>query len=249
MDAPILRLDELSVVRDGAAVLEGVSLTIGAGEVLAIAGPSGAGKTTLARVVLGFQRPARGRVELGGRTLSEGDRVMVPPEDRGLAAVFQDLALWPHLTAAAHLRFVLAARGVPRPQREERLRATLAQVGLAALAERYPGELSGGERQRVALARALVVRPRLLVLDEPFASLDVALRAELLGLVREALRAQGLPALVVTHAPDEIAALAARVAVLEGGRLSQVATVQALRAEPRGAFARALVAMLPREIA
>jgi iron(III) transport system ATP-binding protein len=247
VDAPVLRLEGVAVEHQGTTVLEEVSVTIAAGEILTVAGPSGAGKTTLARVVLGFQRPSRGVVELGGRRLSRGDRLDVPPEERGLAAVFQDLALWPHLTVAAHLRFVLGARGVARAEHEPRVRATLEQVDLAALADRHPDQLSGGERQRVALARALVVRPQLLVLDEPFANLDVALKADLLHLLRELLRAERLAALFVTHAPDEVAALATRVAVLERGRLSQVGTIAELRSTPQGAFAHTLVSLLPPE--
>lgn len=212
-------------------VLRGVSLQLHAGEILALVGPSGAGKTSIVRLALGLSAPSSGTIRLGGRIASEPGRVVITPEDRRLGVVFQDLALWPHLTVERNLRFPLVSRGI----HDHAVIATLLErVGLADKSGRYPGELSGGEQQRVAIARALVTSPPAVILDEPLASLDVVLKHELVGLFRELLRDRAT--LYVTHDPCEVAALADRIAVLEAGVIVQHGTPAALRAHPATKF-------------
>ena len=241
-----LEVEDVVVLHGPVRALDGVRLSVAAGEVIAVAGPSGAGKTTLLRVLLGLSAPLAGAVRIEGRTVSEGGRVLVPPEDRRLSMVFQDLALWPHLTVHGNLAFGLEARGVPRPEREQKIHGALALVGLAGHARRTPGELSGGERQRVALARALVQEPAAILFDEPLSNLDVALKREILGLLRALLGERRLPAIFVTHDPREAAALAARVAILERGRIVQVGTADELLASPATAFTRAFAEEMAR---
>jgi ABC-type sugar transport system ATPase subunit len=228
-----LALRSVSVRLGTVTALDGVDLEVAEGETLALLGPSGSGKTTLLRVLLGFAAPSSGEVWIAGRAAAG-----VPPEERELAVVFQDLALWPHMTVRAHLAFALRARRLSRGERDTRIAETLERLALPALAERRPAELSGGERQRVAIARALVARPRAILLDEPLANVDVALAAELLALFRSVLRGQRVTTIYVTHDPREAAALADRIAVLEGGRVTQIGTLDEIRSEPATSFAR-----------
>ncbi|RLB57172.1 MAG: ABC transporter ATP-binding protein [Deltaproteobacteria bacterium] len=215
-----LALDDVSVTRGNSLVLDGATLHVGEGEVVALLGPSGSGKSTLLRVLLGLEVPSRGVVKLGGRTVSEAGRVRLPPEERDLAVVFQDLALWPHLTVAGNLAFVLRSKGRFRGEERDRIHQMLDQVGLADFEDRYPGELSGGEQQRVAIARALVTDPAAVLLDEPLANLDIALKQDLIALLIELFRERGSTVLHVTHDPREAAALTERVAILEEGRIT-----------------------------
>jgi iron(III) transport system ATP-binding protein len=241
MTAPAIALEDVVLERNGARVLDHVTLEVGAGHVLALLGPSGAGKTSVLRVVLGFAAPAAGVVRLDGEPVSKDGRVLRPPEERRISVVFQDLALWPHLSVWGNLAFGLEAQGVPRTERERRIRSLLDRVGLQGKEKRYPAELSGGERQRVAIARALVVEPRAVLLDEPLANLDVALRREMLGLFREILSERGATALFVTHDLREASAVADRLVVIEHGRVVQAGRVDELRAAPATDFVRALV--------
>ncbi len=201
--------------------LDDVSLTVAAGEIVTVLGPSGSGKTTLLRSIAGFADPVAGRVEIGGVTVHEDGRPRVPAERRRVGMVFQDYALFPHLSVADNVAF-----GVHRaPDRDSRVRELLELTGLAALGARKPAALSGGQQQRVALARALAPRPALLLLDEPFANLDADRRASLIGELRRLLEAERASALLVTHDRVEALAMSDRVAVLglgpAGGRLLQ----------------------------
>ncbi|HEX9186491.1 MAG TPA: ATP-binding cassette domain-containing protein, partial [Vicinamibacteria bacterium] len=185
--------------------------------------------------------PGRGSVRLGERVVSRDGHLLVPPEDRNLAVVFQDLALWPHLTVEGNLAFGLSARGVRGEERSARVAAMLRRVGLDGAGRRRPGDLSGGQRQRVAIARALVLEPSAVLLDEPLANVDVDLKRELLSLLRELVRERGATVLHVTHDLREAAALARRFAVLEGGRLAQEGGLAELTRAPATPFVRALV--------
>jgi len=236
-----IALENVEVEMGGVAVLHDVSLQLAPGEVLALVGPSGSGKTTLLRTLTGFVAPTRGTVHLGGQLASTDGRTLIPPEARNLAMVFQDLALWPHLTVHGNLAFGLAARGVGRQEREIRITASLERVGLGGAAKRYPGELSGGERQRVAIGRALVLEPDALLLDEPLTNLDTALKRELLALLRDLLGERQTTAIYVTHDPREAAVLGDRVAVMEDGRIVQEGTLGDLAARPATAFVRVVV--------
>lgn len=224
--------------------LDGFSLAVEPGEVVALLGPSGSGKTSVLRVILGFETPESGTVRLSGEIVSGHGRLMTPPEDRGLGVVFQDLALWPHLSVAGHLAFGLESRNVPRPERDVRIRATLELVGLSDKAQSYPGQLSGGERQRVAIARALVLEPRAVLLDEPLSNLDVVLKSELLRVFRELLTARKTTAVYVTHDLREATVLGDRIVVIENGRIVHAGNLDELRARPATDFVRGLVADL-----
>ena len=238
---PTICLDGIHFNYDGRPVLSSFNLSVESGQVLALLGPSGCGKTTLLRLILGLAVPADGTVRLGNAAVSEGGRLLVSPEDRGLAVVFQDLALWPHLTVRGNLSFGLAARGVSRRERESRITAILERLGLADKGSRYPGKLSGGERQRVAIARALVLEPRAVLLDEPLSNLDVKLKRELLSLFRSLFRERGSTAIYVTHDLGEAASLGDRIAVMEAGRIVQIGTLDELQQKPASAFVRGLV--------
>ena len=193
----------------------GATLRVGSGELVALLGPSGSGKTTLLRVIAGFEQPDAGRVAIAGRPVA-GDGAWVEPEHRRIGMVFQDGALFPHLTVARNVGF--------GAERRERVAECLELVGLADRAGDYPHELSGGERQRVALARALAADPEVVLLDEPFAALDAGLRESLRVEVTDILRAAGTSALLVTHDQAEALSLAGTVAVMRDGRIEQVGT-------------------------
>ena len=204
----------------GRAAVASVSLGLVPGEVGVLIGPSGCGKTTLLRAVAGVERRAGGRVAIDGEVLSDAAAgTHVAPERRRIGMVFQDHALFPHLSVADNVGFGIAHLG--RAERAERVRAMLALVGLADAGGRAPHQLSGGQQQRVALARALAPAPRLLLLDEPFASLDVELRERLAHEVRGILEASGTTALMVTHDQFEAFALGDRIGVMQHGRLEQ----------------------------
>jgi iron(III) transport system ATP-binding protein len=234
-------LENVTVARASVDVLHDVSLVLASGEVLALVGPSGSGKTTLLRTLTGFVAPTRGAVFLGGKLASREGRILVPPEARNLAMVFQDLALWPHLTVHGNLAFGLRARKVPRAERETLIEESLRRVGLLAKVGSYPSQLSGGERQRVAIARALVIRPLAVLLDEPLSNLDVGLKRELLDVFRALLRERQTTALYVTHDPREVGSIGDRVMVLEGGRVVQEGTLEDLAAAPGSEFVCRLV--------
>jgi iron(III) transport system ATP-binding protein len=200
----------------GTPVLQGVGLEVPAGSLTAVLGLSGCGKTTLLRVIAGFERAERGAIELGGRTLEDG-RTYLPPEKRSIGYVAQEGALFPHLSVEQNVGFGLARR--------ERKGAAVAEllemVGIAQLAARLPHELSGGEQQRVALARALARRPQALLLDEPFSSLDASLRTRVREEVHALLREQGVTTVLVTHDQEEALSLADSVAILRDGAIIQ----------------------------
>ena len=205
------------------AAVDGASLQVDRGQIVALLGPSGSGKTTLLRMIAGFERPDAGCVRIGGRTVA-GDGEWVEPERRRIGMVFQQGALFPHLDVAANVGFGAARAG--------RVGETLALVGLDARAKAYPHELSGGERQRVALARALAADPEVVLLDEPFAALDAGLRQRLREEVAAILREAGTSALLVTHDQAEALSLADTVAVMRAGRVEQVGSPQEVYERP-----------------
>jgi len=208
-------------------VLRGVELEVQPGCLTAVLGHSGCGKTTLLRLIAGFERPERGSIALAGRTLDDG-RSYVPPEQRNIGYVPQEGALFPHLNVRENVGF-----GLPRAQRRGAAVVQLLElVGIAPLAKRLPHELSGGEQQRVALARALARRPQLLLLDEPFSSLDASLRGHVREEVQGLLRSQGVTTVLVTHDQEEALSLADVVAVLRDGRIAQQAPPNELYEQP-----------------
>jgi iron(III) transport system ATP-binding protein len=221
---PAIRVRSVAKAFGALQAVSAASLELDQGSIAALLGPSGSGKTTLLRMIAGFEVPDAGTVEIGGRTVA-GPGVMVEPEDRRIGMVFQQGALFPHLTVAGNVAFGAS--------RNERPAETLELVGLAHRATAYPHELSGGERQRVALARALAADPEVVLLDEPFAALDAGLRETLREEVMGILRAAGASALLVTHDQAEALSLADRVAVLRDGRIEQVGTPEEIYERPR----------------
>ena len=217
--------------------VDGVSLDVLEGELLAVLGPSGCGKTTLLRLIAGFEPPDAGTIALDGQIVAGPSR-FVPPERRRVGIVVQDHALFPHLTVAGNVGYGL--RGPRRrrndPARAKRIAEVLEMVGMAELAERYPAELSGGQQQRVAIARALAPEPRVVLLDEPFANLDAALRTRIRLEVAGILRSAGATVVLVTHDQEEALSLADRVAVLNAGRLVQVGPPDEVYRNPADPF-------------
>ena len=203
------------------SVLTGVSLEVAHGGTLGILGPSGSGKTTVLRLIAGLERPDAGEVWLRGRLASSPGRLHEEPARRNIGFVFQDLALWPHMTVAGNLRFVLESRGWPAATRGARIEEMLDIVGMSDRAAERPGHLSGGEQQRVALARALVSNPDLLLLDEPLSSLDSELRAKLRDELSAIPKQLGVTLIYVTHERSDIEAFGGQHIVLPRTSTSQ----------------------------
>ncbi|MEK8048755.1 ABC transporter ATP-binding protein [Ideonella sp. DXS22W] len=219
-----LQLDQVQVRYRRASTprpaVDGVTLAMAPGQIGVLIGPSGCGKTSLLRAVAGLEPLAGGRIVMDGRVLADAAQgQQVPAEQRRIGMVFQDFALFPHLSVADNVAFGL--QGLAKAERPARVRDMLALVGLEALAQRMPHQLSGGQQQRVALARALAPRPALLLMDEPFSSLDVELRERLAQDVREILQRHGTGALVVTHDQFEAFALGDVIGVMQQGQLAQ----------------------------
>ncbi len=227
----MLRVEEVSFSVPGRTILHQVSIEARAGETLALLGASGSGKSTLLRIIAGLERPDSGQIVFEGQ-----DVTGQPPDRRGFGMMFQEFALFPHLTVAGNLGFGLRRSRIPRAQRRQRVAELLDFVGLRGYEARTTEALSGGERQRVALARALAPRPRLLMLDEPLGSLDRALRQRLVVELKQTLDNLGIPAIYVTHDQPEAFAVADRVALLEAGRIVRVGRPQELYDDPRTAF-------------
>ncbi len=232
--ASLLSIEGLDCDYAGQAAVAGLSLALAPGELGCLLGPSGCGKTTLLRAVAGFHAPRAGHVRLRGR-----DATRLAPEARGLGFVFQDLALFPHLDVAGNVGFGL--HRLARREREARIAGMLSLLGLEGLGGRFPHELSGGQQQRVALARSLAPQPDLLLLDEPFSSLDADLRGRLRDELRAVLRRLGIAALLVTHDQAEAFAFADRVGVMQAGRLLQWAPGYELYHRPATPFVAGFV--------
>jgi putative spermidine/putrescine transport system ATP-binding protein len=216
--------------------VDGVDLEIRSGEFFTMLGPSGSGKTTCLRMIAGFERPDDGRIELAGR-----DVTSLPPQERDVNTVFQDYALFPHMSVAQNVEYGLRVKKVPKPERAERVAQALELVRLDGYGDRRPGQLSGGQRQRVALARALVNRPRLLLLDEPLGALDLKLRQQLQVELKRIQREVGITFVYVTHDQDEALTMSDRIAVMDSGRVLQVGAPHEVYDEPSSRFVAGFV--------
>ncbi len=211
--------------------IAGVDLSVAAGEFVTILGPSGSGKTTLLKVIAGFEVPDRGYIRTDGIDITDHD-----PASRNIGMVFQNYALFPHMTVARNVAYPLTMRGIAKTEIEVRVREALAMVELEALSERLPKQLSGGQQQRVALARAIVFRPQLLLLDEPFGALDRKLREQMQLEVRRLQRQLGLTTIFITHDQEEALVMSDRIAVMNSGRLEQVGLPHEIYEAPASAF-------------
>ena len=247
--SPILQLKNLSKTfpASNSPAVDNVSLELREGELLGLLGPSGCGKTTLLRIVAGFEKVSQGQVELAGKIVSDRNK-NVPPEKRNTGMVFQDYALFPHLTVAENIAFGLkgkktVANGgifhngrLKNTEIQRRISNVLDLVGLSGLEKRYPHELSGGQQQRIALARAIAPQPALILLDEPLSNLDVQVRHRLRAEIRAILKAAGTTAIFVTHDREEALAISDKIAVMRDGKLEQVGTPEEIYTQPRSRF-------------
>lgn len=237
MNTTLLKMDNVRHRFDGPEVVRGVSLELHAGEFLCLLGPSGCGKTTLLRLAAGLEHIQQGVVQLGGQTVGDAKGRHVPPELRRVGLMFQDFALFPHLTVRQNICF-----GVKKMTRECRawINQTAERMGIADLMAAYPHTLSGGQQQRVALVRALAPEPRALLLDEPFSGLDVTRRAlvreETLALVQDT----GIAAMMVTHDPEEAMFMADRILVMHEGRIVQAGSPAETYFSPANAYVAGL---------
>ena len=242
-----LVLDRLSKRYGDSVAVDQLSLAVEKGEFVSLLGPSGCGKTTTLLMIAGFVEPSGGAI-----TLASTDLLAIPPRRRGLGIVFQSYALFPHMTVAENVAFGLEMQAVPRAEREARVKEALALVGLTALAERHPRKMSGGQQQRVALARALVIRPRVLLLDEPLSNLDAKLREEMQLELRQIQQNVGITAILVTHDQTEAMALSDRIVVMNKGKAEQIATPDEAYERPASAFVASFLGktnLLPAELA
>ena len=229
-----LRVEGVSHVFGERAVVDDASFSVAPGEIFCLLGPSGCGKTTLLRIIAGLETLQRGRVVVNDRVMAEANAIDVPPESRTMTLLFQDFALFPHLTVLQNVTFGLA--GLDAETRRARSLEVLGQVAMLDHAERYPHELSGGEQQRIALARARAPRPRVMLLDEPFSNLDVGLRGQLRDLVLHVVKRTTASTVIVTHDPEEAMFMGDRIAVMHDGRIVQQGTPEALYDHPESAF-------------
>lgn len=230
---PALAVEGIRHAYHRAPILDDVSFGLSQGEILALVGHSGSGKSTLLRIIAGLERPQAGSVMIGGRPVC-GPGLFVPPERRGIGLMFQDYALFPHMTNLDNVRFGLAH--LPKREAETLARRALENVGLGSRADDYPHALSGGEQQRIALARALAPSPAVLLMDEPFSNLDRRTRDVVRDETVSVLRNSGASAILVTHDPEEAMRLADRVVLLRAGRVAQAGTPEELYRQPASLF-------------
>jgi iron(III) transport system ATP-binding protein len=235
MDCSMIRLDGATKRFGAVTAVDGATLCVDRGDVVALLGPSGCGKTTLLRLVAGFERPDSGTVDVAGRRVGGGG-AWVPPEQRRIGMVFQDYALFPHLTVGENVGF-----GLSRRTRPGRVPELLAVVGLDGLGRRYPHELSGGQQQRVALARALAPAPELVLLDEPWSNVDPFMRESLRAEVTDIIRSLGVTIVLVTHDREEAFSVADRIALMRNGRVVQEGTSEEIYFAPESRWAAEFV--------
>lgn len=222
MERAFLKLVDVTKRYGERLVVDRLSIEVAEGEVLALLGPSGCGKTTTLRIVAGLETPDSGEVWLGGYCVGANGRNLIAPHKRGIGFVFQDLALWPHLTVTGNLEFVLASNGVPKRERGERIAETLRMMRMERHGHTYPSQLSGGEQQRVALARAIIGRPGLLLLDEPMSSIDADLKYGLLREISDLHELLAVTTIYITHDQAEANTVAQRIALMREGRIEGI---------------------------
>jgi iron(III) transport system ATP-binding protein len=237
----IIDVQHLAFAYGATPILQDVCLEVEPRTITVLLGPSGCGKSTLLRLIAGFEAPKSGVIRLGDQVVSQDGRIVVPPEGRRIGMVFQDLALWPHMTVRTTLDFVLRGVGCPARERADRVQAMLAKASLQAVATAYPAQLSGGQQQLLTLARALIAQPQVILMDEPLASLDVALREQFIEMLLRLVKDEHLSLLYVTHDHEEAFTLADRLVVMSRGRVEQVGTPEAIYHRPATAFVQRFI--------
>lgn len=236
----MLRTDNITKRYNDADILKNITIDVSRDEILAVIGPSGCGKTTLLRVIAGLESPNEGTVVIDNVEVSTREQ-MISPSRRKLSMIFQDLAIWPHMTVGEHIRFVMNRNGNSKTEIANEVDGILQDVNLSGFGNRMPHRLSGGERQRLAIARALASKPVYLLMDEPFSSLDSIVKEELQELLLrlKSLRRMGI--LYVTHNIDEAAVLADRIAVMNNGMIEQIDSKEGVFRNPRNGFVRRIL--------
>ncbi len=227
----LIEIEGLSKSFGHVRAVDGVSLQIESGEFITLLGPSGSGKTTVLRLIAGFEDADAGSITLGGEDITH-----LPPFDRDVNTVFQDYALFPHMTIQENVEYGLRNRKVPKPERAIQAREAIASVKLEHVAERLPHQLSGGQRQRIALARSLVLRPRVLLLDEPLGALDRQLREEMQSELKRIQREAGITFIFVTHDQEEAMRMSDRIVVFNEGKIEQIGTPEVVYDKPATKF-------------
>jgi ABC-type sugar transport system ATPase subunit len=233
----MIRVENLAKKYGNVEALKGVTLELSSGEILAVVGPSGCGKTTLLRLVAGLETPDEGSVVVGGVEVSSSTR-MVAPHKRKLSMIFQDLALWPHMTVKEHIEFVLKKERLSRDDLRSKTSVILKDVNLNGYNSRYPHELSGGEKQRLAIGRALASSPAYLLMDEPLSNLDSILKEELQGFIVGLKNRLEMGIVYVTHNMDEALVMADRIAIMHQGTLEQIDDKDRILSHPKNEFVR-----------
>ncbi|MEM8777710.1 MAG: ABC transporter ATP-binding protein [Cyanobacteria bacterium P01_G01_bin.49] len=233
----ILRVDQVvkQFSNHSVPAIAQVSFNLAQGDILGLLGPSGCGKTTLLRIIAGFEQPSQGTVELAEQTVAT-PHYLLPPEQRNTGMVFQDYALFPHLSVGDNIAFGLKPKRLAKKATSQRIGEVLTLVGLSGLEKRYPHQLSGGQQQRVALARALAPEPALILLDEPLSNLDVQVRLRLRHEIRHILKATGITAIFVTHDQEEALAISDKIGVMSAGKIEQLGTPEEIYTRPASRF-------------
>lgn len=231
----MLQVEALTKSYKETMAINKVSLFINSLEIFSILGPSGSGKTTLLRLIAGLETPDQGKVLIDGEEISTPQKIK-PPSKRRLSLIFQDLALWPHMTVRGNIKFVISGNGLPKGQIKEKVDRVLEWMHLETYDDRYPQQLSGGERQRLAIARALISEPKYLLMDEPFTNLDPLLIEEVTGIILKLKKDFGMAVIYVTHNIELALALADRIAIMNKGIIEQMGEKKEIIQKPRSDF-------------
>jgi ABC-type Fe3+/spermidine/putrescine transport system ATPase subunit len=232
----LIDIRNLTKKYDSIIAVDNITLRVLKGEHLCLLGPSGCGKTTLLRLIAGFDKPDSGKIIINEKVVSFQNK-LTPPHERKIGMVFQDLALWPHMTVRENINFGLS-KGLSKKEKFEKIKEVLNLVNLNAHLNYYPHQLSGGEQQRVALARTLIIEPKILLFDEPLSSLDFHLKKEIERVITELQKKLNITTIYVTHNQDEAIAMADRIAIMNRGCIEQIGTLEELRKKPRTEFVK-----------
>lgn len=243
----MIELKNVSKTYDGVSAADRISLRIEQEASFVIAGPSGSGKTTLLRMIAGLEPPDSGEIFINGQKVSDPGRIIIPPQQRGAGMVFQDAALWPHMTVFKNLEFGLTARGLKKSERNQKIKDIAAAVKLNGHLNRYPASLSGGEKQRAAIARTLILEPRIMLMDEPLSGLDTVLKEELREMIARLVKRLKIVLVYVTHDRNDALAIADKIMVMAEGTVIQTGTSRELAENPGTDFVRKFMATVNRK--